>query len=274
LLINHHTGFPVCTVGKQISYHQSVKGGGKWESMYQVLDNLTLTGDFDGAGLLKKINVFEVHAGNNPSFIDLVDDGSLARWKRNAHLSNTTFFVFSFWREPISWALSAFFMICVRQNGCRADKQHANATSLDDLQRLAQPNPQCGFVHRGGLPYNHDPELRLHPNSSQCERVWEEYRTYMDWVGTVEDYDTTMHLLERIFGFSVPTNSANVETHETRLRWKDIANTTTETQLANRSQLDLQLYRRVQNHYTIDRWETFGNRTAATNDSSATGPKR
>jgi hypothetical protein len=128
--------------------------------MKRGLDALTLSGNFTGR---PRIQVKEIHADANPSFVDLVQDGSLARWRQNARDSHTPFFTFTLLREPISWALSAYFMMCIKQRICLPNNNNStnnrkripNVTLLQDLQRLAQPNLQYAFLLRGGLPHHH-----------------------------------------------------------------------------------------------------------------------
>jgi hypothetical protein len=250
-------------VEQSIYYHHSVRGlGGKWEAMKRGLDALTLSGNFTGR---PRIQVKEIHADANPSFVDLVQDGSLARWRQNARDSHTPFFTFTLLREPISWALSAYFMMCIKQRICLPNNNNSeripNATSLQDLQRLAQPNPQCTFLLRGGLPYHHRQQNWTPPVHSQCEGdLWQHFLQHMDWVGWLQhgtNSSTTMTLLDRILGFDIPLHSANVEQHEDKLGLQDIAHTPTELHLRKISALDSELYRRVQAFYTMDLWESL-----------------
>jgi hypothetical protein len=162
-------------------------------------------------------------------------------------------------REPLSWSLSGFHMMCVTQGACLQRKhgirQKANATSLHDLERLVQPNPQCGFFYARGFPYNFK-RAQIHPTDEQCEEVWQAMRTNMDWIGLVEEYKTTFDLLKRLTGLELLMISSNVANKtEDRLRMKDIVNTTAETRLLGVNELDIQLYRRVQEYFTRDMWD-------------------
>jgi hypothetical protein len=175
-----------------------------------------------------KVQIFEIHAGANPSFHDLVKQGYLSQWKQVAAKNNIPFFTFTFLREPVPWALSAYFMICVEQNNCKPGDQPAYPRTIAELVQLALPNPQCGFLWRGGFPYHYQRSWRVIPTSSRLcnELVWKALLIYMDWVGTLEHYHTTMSLLERIMGLSMPTFVANVAKNESKLGMKDIGNTT------------------------------------------------
>jgi hypothetical protein len=214
-----------------------------------------------------RILIYEFHAVNNPSFYDFVTKGELSAWREAARKSNTTFFAFTIVRNPTSWALSAYHMLCVQQGMCEpsnidtSKRKHLMSTSnkvdpksLDDLMRLVKPNPQCAFLYRGGKPYHYSPKWRFEPTKEQCDNIWDEMTTHFDWVGLTEEYDKTIHLLESTMGFEIPMIISNVQTSEDKLKMKDIQNTTAEEWLHSIQTLDEDIYQKVKQHYSIDKW--------------------
>jgi hypothetical protein len=239
---------------KSIQYKRSILGNKQWYEIKEELDVLTSSGNFSDR---PRIQIFEIHAVDNPSFHDLVKDGHLPRWKEAAKQSNTTLFTFTFLRQPLPWALSHYYMACIVQKDCQPPEMGIpNATSLDDLTSLATPNPQCGFLYRGGVPYHYNPRWSFTPTVEQCEDIWQDLITYMDWVGLVESYDTTMSLLEKIVGREVPVVKANVRISEKKLRMEDVINTSAEEKLQLMHELDEDLYRKVKGHFTMDMWQS------------------
>ena len=245
-----------------VNYERSIFGGKEWQYMKEKVTNLTETGVMHhqgGRGQNSRVQVFEVHGGNNPSFFQLAKDGGLIdQWRSASKMSNTKFFVFSFIREPLSWSLSGFQMMCVEQGACirkkQGKRQYANAT-VENLERLIQPNPQCAFLHSSGFLYNAQlKRAQFHPNSTQCDNVWESIRTKIDWIGLVEEYDTTFDLLKVITKLNFQMIKENIAKRDDRLRMKHIVNTTTETKLLEANALDIILYERIKAYFKKEMW--------------------
>lgn len=228
--------------------------------MKEEITNMTETGIHFQGGQESRVQVFELHGGNNPSLLQLANDGGLIdKWRNAAIKSNTTFFAFSFIREPLSWSLSGFQMMCVEQGACirkkRGIRQYAN-TTVEDLKRLIQPNPQCAFLHSSGFLYNAQPKrVQFHPNSTQCDNVWEAIHMRIDWIGLVEEYDTTFDLLKSITKLNFQMSKENIAKRDDRLRMKDIMNTTAETKLLKVNALDIVLYENIRAYFKKEMWD-------------------
>ena len=132
----------------KVTYEQSIFGNEQWIRMWKEI-NTTVEEGIDTSENAR-VKFYEFHGANNPSFTKkLNNDGILDYWRQKAKQSNTTFFTFSFMREPVSWSLSAYHMMCSKQGICQKQGK-SNASSIEDLERLMQSNQQCGFFYRGG----------------------------------------------------------------------------------------------------------------------------
>ncbi|CAJ1970010.1 unnamed protein product [Cylindrotheca closterium] len=227
-----------------------------------------------------KVLFFEVHASTAPSFYNLRQ--RLARWRQVAKRNQVPVFFFTVVRDPIAFAISHFnyFHVDVRNPSF----EHVNATQ-ENFLRFSLHNPQCQFLFKGEasmrkqlnkrktketsakLDDSADSESSNPFNASaiissdECSKVQDQMLELFDWIGTTETLSNeTLPLLADILGrdgkFATYRVSDKVKKVPVDLWGKEHMTDFGRQVIQERSQLDLELYHRIQEEYPYCMWKT------------------
>jgi hypothetical protein len=133
-----------------------------------------------------RTGIFEVHARNNPTLLDLCDQ--LKEWRRIANENKIPFFAFTVLREPTSFAISYFnYYHGKRWQKRRFEYLPEHNMTEDNFIRTMHFNPQCLFLTRSEQAYQRNfPEKRENLSEVECKTALECLISNMDWVGTTE----------------------------------------------------------------------------------------
>jgi len=201
----------------------------------------------------------EIHDGPNPSVMDLVH--TIRSLRQLAHENNVPFFVFTTIREPTSYSISFFnFENVKHQPGYEA----ANATEKD-FMRLSLYNPQCLWFARGdnAMTAKTRDVMGYHFSYQEChDRVYPVLLQTMDWIGRLETFDQeTIPLLSWMMTGGNATAIQVLPQNQNRAKKnvlrKDSLSDRAQQFLQNYTQADQELYQRVQQDYTMEKWTNF-----------------
>lgn len=209
----------------------------------------------------RKVIFLEIHASTAPAFYRLRQ--RIARWREVALRNSVPVFFFTVVRDPIAFAISHFnyFHVDLRN----PTFEHVNATE-ENFLRLSLQNPQCQFLFKG------ESSMRKQLKSSnasdiiskeECDQVQDQMIQLFDWIGTTETLSNeTLPLLAQILGVPPDSNFAKHRVSEQIKRvtvdlWGLENMTLSGLQtIQERSKLDLNMYRRVQERYPYCMWTT------------------
>jgi len=155
-----------------------------------------------------KILVFEVHSGSTPSLGRTFYQ--LTSWKKSFREKfGIPFFVFTIVREPISHLISAFNYKCItQQNKCERLHKKSLRKNVDGLLRLAHENVQCFYFLRRWKTLNEEFDKKDSPSLEECKSVYcDKMKNIFDWIGTLEKYNETIDVLEKVLYGRNVTNS-------------------------------------------------------------------
>jgi len=213
----------------------------------------------------------ELHDSASPSLHKM--EGYLKDWRKFAALhNNPKLFIFTIVREPISYALSFFTYMNVRQGNIPRnlhwqDGSRANLTE-SDLVKFQLPSPQCLFFSRGEAATTNDFPIygsKFDPHQ-ECPEVYNVMTHYMDWIGTLERMqEETLPLLTYLtshnaeIGRSFEKQNAQQATATKTsvaptLGGKDKLAKETLAFVQEKVAADQDIYGRVQKDYPFDFW--------------------
>ena len=211
-------------------------------------------------------HVVEIHRGLNTTISKL--ELAIANLRQQAQINHVPFFVFSTYRDPLSYAVS--FYNFQNMGGLDTVYKQGKKTEQDFL-RLSLPSPQCLFFARGELATTKDFDIYgRNLTHEECLTTYHTMTRTMDWIGTVDKVQTeTLPLLAYMMegggggpGPIVPITKIDFErqnpTKNLHLKIKiDKLSSFAIQQIQRRMQSDGEIYQRVQHDYPIHMWKNY-----------------
>lgn len=212
-------------------------------------------GEFCKYGTEGKVIVFELHASDSPSLMEL--SSKLDDWRTIAKQNNVPFFAFSVVREPSSMEVSFFNFY----NGMDHDDPNYNYyedPSEQDFVDNIVPDPQCGFLARGdSILYDEKEQQRFQP--ADCIAAYKTLHRQMDWVGTTATLSTeTFPLLRMLIGSNAnadhlaPENIKTKNKSPSKISQSNLSSQTIDL-IHDMTRLDQNLYSKVKHDYPYAR---------------------
>ena len=209
--------------------------------------------------------VVEIHRGSDPTLPEL--ELVISNLRQRAQVNQVPFFVFSTYRDPLSYAVSYYNY----QNMGGLHKIYKQGKNTEqDFLRLSLPSPQCLFFARGELATTKDFDIYgRNLTHEECLTTYHAMTRTIDWIGTVDKVQTeTLPLLAYMMeggggpGSAVPITNLDFA-HQNPTRGLDrkinIHNLSSFAiqQIQTRMQSDGEIYQRVQRDYPIHMWKNY-----------------
>ena len=165
-----------------------------------------------------------------PSFLSIVKS-DLMRWRATAQ------------QNGVTWAISSFEYNCVAIKRCGRPPE-----TEDSLLQISVANPQCSYLSKGWHELQR--KASWDPSPEDCNQVYDTLLDQMDWVGTMEAYNETLHVPEEIMGRDVLSTWKKYNVGHGKLNPSTVSNNTLEY-LERISWLDRELYNKVSWTYAL-----------------------
>jgi len=204
----------------------------------------------------RKTFFLEIHGRDSPNLLELMD--TIQTYRDMAHQHNIPIFTFSILREPMAFAISYFNFFYVQRGPNPYFRQvEPNESNLVELNLY---NPQCQFLSRGEMSLRLPSSSKAIPTEEECLSVYDALIKQMDWVGTTEQLDgTTLPLLRKVLGslpastLSFPSRQVSRQTKNESVAPHELSPTAVGT-LRDMSRLDQDLYDKIKDYFSLDRW--------------------
>ena len=211
--------------------------------------------------------VVEIHNGLDPTLPEL--ELAISNLRQRAQVNQVPFFVFSTFRDPLSYAVS--FYNFQNMGGLAQIYKQGNKTERDFL-RLSLPSPQCLFFARGELATTKEFDIYgRNLTHEECLTTYQAMTRTIDWIGTVDKVQTeTLPLLAYMMegggepGRAAPVTNIEFEHQNPTLNLQRKINihelsSFAIQQIQTRMQSDGEIYQRVQRDYPIHMWKNYPN---------------
>lgn len=206
-----------------------------------------------------KTLIVEIHDGRNLNLVEMAT--ILSQLRQRAHINNVPFFCFTTLREPLEYMVSYYNYEHVGSRSARYER--GNATE-SDFKRLSLQNPQCLFFARGEhATWQHEELSRRDFHIEECiSTVYPLLQQHMDWVGTLEDLQTSTlpllsFLLMRNKDIGASFTPQNVQRPSSKKLQLDKLSNETLQFMRNITQGDLFLYRSAKREYSMSMWTNY-----------------
>ncbi|KAL7579055.1 hypothetical protein ACA910_019093 [Epithemia clementina (nom. ined.)] len=207
----------------------------------------------------QQTTVLEIHLGPDPTLPEL--EKAIHNLRERALVNKVPFFVFSTYREPLSYAISFYNY----QNlGQAVNIYEIGTNSEADFKRLSLPSPQCLFFARGETATTKQFPIfgRNFMQDDECRETYQVMTRTIDWIGTVDNLQNeTLPLLAymlegkiRHIDFSAKNKGRRLPN---KIRLENLSEPTI-VHIRNKTRADLEIFLKVQSEYSLERlWTNF-----------------
>lgn len=175
--------------------------GGKNEPLFDVVEQQILNWTSASYYLEHKRNIvkFVEFHGRHPTFVQLRD--KLALWRQRAKAIHVPFFVFATLRDPVNTQVSIFNFFCIKLQFHVRCKVPLNEKGLL-LKSVSDPQSRW-LCHTS---------ITLQDGNFSSSTMHHDVLQQMDWVGTTEKLNETIHVLNNVLPTKFVLDRANTNT--------------------------------------------------------------